>query len=95
MLTIVVELQGHRIILPEGISVAEPLTLILIGSGKVLLLKNVTIVHAESLPACLEIGAGGRLFADSKDEVIMLKGSDPELAKLESPVGSCLHCIFK
>lgn len=72
-------LQGHRIILPEGISVAEPLPLIIIGSGKRLTLQNVTLVHADSLPACLQLGAGSRLLAEEIDKVTMIKGADPDL----------------
>ena len=50
--------QGKRLILPQDISVDEPLPLILIGAGKTLLLKNLTLVCAASLPACLQLGAG-------------------------------------
>ena len=72
-------MQGHRIILPEGINIAEPLPLIVIGAGKQLVLKNVLIVHADSLPACLQLGPGARLVAESKDKVTMIKGSDPAM----------------
>lgn len=72
-------LQGHRIILPEGINIAEPLPLIVIGAGKQLVLKNVIIVHSESLPACLQLGPGARLVAESKDKVVMVKGADPHM----------------
>lgn len=50
--------QGHRLILPEGISDGEALPVIIVGAGKTLLLRNVTIVHAASLPACLQLGPG-------------------------------------
>lgn len=50
--------QGKRLVLPQDISVEEPLPLILIGPGKTLQLKNLTLVHAASLPACLQLGAG-------------------------------------
>ena len=50
--------QGRRLVLPQDISVEEPLPLILIGPGKTLQLKNVKLVHAVSLPACLHLGAG-------------------------------------
>ena len=50
--------QGHRLILPEGISDGEALPVIIVGAGKTLLLRDVKIVHAESLPACLQLGSG-------------------------------------
>ena len=49
---------GHRIILPEGISANEALPLILVGAGKTLLLRNVRLIHAASLPGCLQLGPG-------------------------------------
>ena len=42
-------------------SVAQPeegLPLILVGAGKTLQLRNVTVHGAASLPACLHLGAG-------------------------------------
>jgi hypothetical protein len=50
--------QGHRLILPEGIGDSEALPLIIVGAGKTLLLQNVKIVHAASLPSCLQLGSG-------------------------------------
>lgn len=50
--------KGHRIILPEGISGEEGLPLILVGPGKTLHLRDVKIVHAASLSACLQLAAG-------------------------------------
>ena len=44
--------------LPEGLGASEALPLILVGEGKTLLLRNVTIVHAASLAACLQLSAG-------------------------------------
>lgn len=44
--------------LPEGISNGEALPLIIIGAGKTLQLRNVRIVHAASLPACMQLGSG-------------------------------------
>ena len=52
--------QGRRLVLPQDISVEEPLPLILIGPGKTLQLKNLILVHAASLPACLQLGAGNQ-----------------------------------
>ena len=50
--------QGKNLILPQDISVDEPLPLVLIGPGKTLQLKNLQLVYAASLPACLQLGAG-------------------------------------
>ncbi len=50
--------QGKRLVLPQDISVDEPLPLILIGPGKTLQLKNLKLVYAASLPACLQLGPG-------------------------------------
>ncbi len=50
--------QGHRLILPEGIVDGEALPVIIVGAGKTLMLRNVTIVHAASLSACLQLGPG-------------------------------------
>ena len=50
--------QGKRLVLPQDISVDEPLPLILIGPGRTLQLKNLKLVHAASLPACLQLGPG-------------------------------------
>jgi hypothetical protein len=73
--------QGHRLIFPEGIAAAEQLPLLVVGTGKTLKLCNVTIVHAESLAACLQLAPGARLVADSEDNVTKMEGPDPELAK--------------
>ena len=53
---------GHRIVLPQDVTVTDPLPLILVGMGKTLVLRNVRIVHAASLPACLQL-APGALFS--------------------------------
>lgn len=50
--------QGKCLVLPQDISVEEPLPLILLGPGKTLQLKNVKLVYAASLPACLQLGPG-------------------------------------
>jgi hypothetical protein len=49
---------GHRLVLPAGLAESEALPLILIGAGKSMLLRNVRIVNAASLGACLQLGAG-------------------------------------
>lgn len=46
--------------LPEGLGAGDALPLILVGEGKTLLLRNVRIVHAGSLAACLQLSAGAR-----------------------------------
>ena len=50
--------QGHRLILPEGLNEGETLPLIIIGVGKSLQLKDVKLVHAASLPACIQLDSG-------------------------------------
>lgn len=54
--------QGHRLILPEGLHEGEALPLIIIGGGKSLQLKHVKLVHAASLPACIQLGSGAPSF---------------------------------
>ncbi|KAK9908805.1 hypothetical protein WJX75_003140 [Coccomyxa subellipsoidea] len=72
--------QGHRLILPEGISDGEAMPVIIVGAGKTLLLRDVKIVHAESLPACLQLGSGGQLVANPENKVQRIEGEDPTLA---------------
>ena len=50
--------QGHRLILPAGLNEGETLPLIMIGVGKSLQLKDVKLIHAASLPACIQLGSG-------------------------------------
>jgi vacuolar protein sorting-associated protein 13A/C len=40
----------------------EGLPLILVGAGKTLQLRTVTVLGAASLPACLHLGAGVKLI---------------------------------
>ena len=49
---------GHRIVLPRDVGPDDPLPLIVVGAGKTLLLRNVRLVHASSLPACLQLAPG-------------------------------------
>ena len=42
----------------QDLVASDPLPLILIGSGRTLQLRNVKIVYAASLAACLQLGAG-------------------------------------
>ena len=73
--------------------------MIVIGAGKQLVLRNVAIVHAESLPACLQLGPGARLLAESKDKVTVVHGSDPDMpedlqVKFQGPTGrTLLSCV--
>lgn len=76
-------MQGHRIILPEDVSIDDPQPLILIGPGKRLRLKNVTLVYAASLPACLQLGESSKLLAEGADGVKMLHSTDPTLEDLK------------
>ena len=46
---------GHRLVLPPGIPSTEPLPLVLVGPARSLRLVNVTLVHPESLSACLQV----------------------------------------
>ncbi len=70
--------QGKRLVLPQDISVDEPLPLILIGPGKTLQLKNLTLVYAASLPACLQLGPGTHtskcLYADESNYYVLRQG---------------------
>jgi len=50
--------QGHSLILPEGLHEGEALPVIIVGIGKSLQLKDVKLVHAASLPACIQLGSG-------------------------------------
>ncbi len=53
--------RGHQLVLPTGVDAQERLPLILVGAGKTLQLRNITIVHSSSLAACLHLGAGAQL----------------------------------
>ena len=50
--------RGHRLVLPTAVDAQERLPLIVVGAGKTLQLRNITIVHSTSLAACLHLGAG-------------------------------------
>ena len=50
--------KGHRVILPEGLDARTDLPLIVVGTGKTLVLQNVRVVFAASLAACVQLGAG-------------------------------------
>ena len=50
--------RGGRIMLPAKAQLNGPLPLILVGSGKTLILKNVTVVNSASLATCLQLMPG-------------------------------------
>ena len=47
-----------KVPLLQDLVASDPLPLILIGSGRTLQLRNVKVVYAASLAACLQLGAG-------------------------------------
>ena len=56
--------QGHRLLLPEGIQMADPIPLVVVGYGKTLILKNVKIIHAASMHACVDLASGDTNVSD-------------------------------
>lgn len=50
--------QGHQLVLPADVTVRDPVPVIVVGPGRTLILKNLTLVHSASLPACLQLAAG-------------------------------------
>ncbi len=59
--------------LPEGLGAGDALPLILVGEGKTLLLRNVRIVHAGSLAACLQLSAGARRPAHCRTTLAVVR----------------------
>jgi len=59
----------HSVVLPSRDHLDELLPLILIGPGCTLRLKNLTLVNADSLAACLQLAPGARLLAQPSDGV--------------------------
>lgn len=54
--------HGHRLVLPPPSAVEQQVVpLILVGPGRTLRLRNVRVVHAASLPRCLQLGPGVRV----------------------------------
>lgn len=76
---------NHRIYLPSREHLDELLPLIIVGSGRTLRLKNVTLVNADSLPACLQLAAGAQLICQSQDGVTMINSSDSSHKLPKSP----------
>ncbi|GLI59137.1 hypothetical protein VaNZ11_000962, partial [Volvox africanus] len=69
---------GGRLVLPPGLSPAESLPLIVVGSNRALRLRNVRIVNCASLPSCLSLGPGAQLQAREEDGVKFVL-ADPEV----------------
>lgn len=76
---------GHRLVLPSKEHLDELLPLVIIGASCTLHMRNVTIVHADTLPACLQLAAGARMIAQPNDGVKMVSGA--EALKVLSPKG--------
>ena len=66
--------NGNYLVLPK--SPKHKLPLIVVGSGKTLRLKNVSIVNSGSLPRVVDIKAGGRILMQPEDGVQVLDGDD-------------------
>ena len=75
---------GHAIVLPPGVPPGDALPLILVGAGAVLEIANAALFGAESLPACLRLGPGGRLVADAAAGVTRVEG-ERSVAVIGSP----------
>lgn len=78
----------------------DPQPLIIVGMGKRLRLRNVKLVYAASLPACLQLGVGSQFFVEQEDSVEMLHDADPDLKDLGTQVHyatiskcTCSDCI--
>ncbi|GMH39652.1 hypothetical protein BSKO_07550 [Bryopsis sp. KO-2023] len=71
---------GHRLILPNGIAPHEMLPMILIGVGKSLQLKNITIVNAGSLGSIVQLGPGGQILMAENDGIEFIEGDDPRMS---------------
>lgn len=67
--------NGHRLILPSREHLNEMLPLILVGAGRTLKLRNVTVVNAESLAACIQLGPGSKIVAQPLDGVNFVDSS--------------------
>ncbi|KAK9858457.1 hypothetical protein WJX84_002370 [Apatococcus fuscideae] len=76
--------QGHRLLLPEGIQMADPIPLIVVGSGKTLILKNVKVIYASSMHACIELASGSQVIAHPEDNVEKFEGMDPAMNRPQS-----------
>ncbi|KFM29234.1 Vacuolar protein sorting-associated protein 13A [Auxenochlorella protothecoides] len=66
---------GHALILPPPSSLDEPLPLVLVGTGCTLRLRNLRLLHADSLALCLRLAPGARLLAEPRDGVELVEGA--------------------
>lgn len=73
--------HGHRLVLPPPSAVEQQaVPLILVGPGRTLRLRNVRVVHAASLPRCVQLAAGAALDVRPENHCVLLDGADPTLA---------------
>eukprot|EP00983_Pelagomonas_calceolata_P096642 1158152-Pelagomonas_calceolata.AAC.4 len=80
--------QGGSLVLPPGLPPSEVLPLILVARNCTLQLRNVTVVNASSLPACLSMGPGGSLMAREEDGVAMVMAAEDVSTALSETGGS-------
>lgn len=72
--------QGRKLVLPARSQLDELLPLIIVGPSRTLRLRNVTIINADSLPACVQLAAGGRLLTSAGDGVKLVNAGDAAAA---------------
>lgn len=58
MAQFVLDGNGNRLVLPSDIGPQEMMPFILVGTGATLVLRNMTIINAGSLPSIVQIKAG-------------------------------------
>eukprot|EP00210_Caulerpa_lentillifera_P006209 g5933.t1 len=86
--TFVYDGAGHKLILPHNMDPLDAIPLILVGVGKTLHFKNLTIVPAASLSSIIQLKAGSRILADEEDNVQFKNSWKPDsLPRLSS--GRC------
>ena len=56
--TFIFDGAGFKLILPEGMSPLDAVPLILVGTDKTLIVRNLTVVHASSFSAVIQLKAG-------------------------------------
>ncbi len=76
--TFVYDGQGHRLVFPPAHATEQQaVPLVLVGAGRTLQLRNVRVVHASSLPHCVQLAPGATLDVQSSPDVVLLDGEDP------------------
>ena len=87
---------GGRLVLPPGLAAAEALPLVVVGAGRTLVLRNVRVINAASLPACLQLGPGAKLVAREEDGVKMIAGggSSSVVASAASMAGGARPSLY-